>query len=245
LALRYNTQISADAAHGLMVGVAVTQEAHDTGPLLPAVERSEEGLQRKPQQMVADAGYSTRAAIAEMAERQVDFLGSRPREDASTGRTAPHRLPPSAFIFQPATNRYVCPEGKQLRPQGRFNNKKNQGLTVFRYQAKSSDCELCVRKSQCCPENHRRGRGLLGRVENPARRAFREKMARPAAQEQYRQRGRVVEFCHAWIKSKLGLRQFHVRGLRKVGTELLWACLSYNLQQWIRLRKPLPMPTTA
>src|SRR5580704_2937133 len=110
LALGYNAQISADAAHGLIVGVEVTQEANDTGQLLPAVERIEERLQRKPEQMVADAGYTTRAAIEEMAERKVDFLGSMPREDASTGRTAPHRLPPGAFIFQPETNRYVCPE---------------------------------------------------------------------------------------------------------------------------------------
>jgi len=46
-----------------------------------------------------------------------------------------------------------------------------------------------------------------------------------------------VEFCHAWIKSKLGLRQFRVRGLVKVHMEMLWAGLTYNLQHWIRLRK--------
>jgi hypothetical protein len=28
-----------------------------------------------------------------------------------------------------------------------------------------------------------------------------------------------------------------VRGLTKVATELLWTCLTYNLQQWIRLNK--------
>lgn len=67
--------------------------------------------------------------------------------------------------------------------------------------------------------------------------AFRQKMATPEAQAQYRRRSRVSEFCHAWIKSKLGLRRFHVRGLAKAGTELLWACLTYNLQHWIRLRK--------
>jgi transposase len=105
LALSYNAQISADAAQGLIVGVAITQEANDTGQLLPAMERIEERLQQKPEQMVADAGYTTRAAIEEMAERKVDFLGSMPREDASTGRTAPQRLPPSAFLFQPETNR--------------------------------------------------------------------------------------------------------------------------------------------
>ena len=49
LALSYNAQISADAAHGLIVGVAVTQEANDSAQLLPAVERIAERLQKKPQ----------------------------------------------------------------------------------------------------------------------------------------------------------------------------------------------------
>jgi hypothetical protein len=79
LALSYHAQIAAAAAHGLMVGVAVTQEANDTGQLLPAVERIAEGLQRKPEQRVADAGYTTGAAIEEMAERKVDFLGHAAR----------------------------------------------------------------------------------------------------------------------------------------------------------------------
>ena len=47
-------------------------------------------------------------------------------------------------------------------------------------------------------------------------------MAAPEAQQRiYRRRSRVIEFCHAWIKSKLGLRQFHLRGLVKVQTETL------------------------
>jgi hypothetical protein len=67
--------------------------------------------------------------------------------------------------------------------------------------------------------------------------AFRQKMASDEAQQQYRRRGRIVEFCHAWIKCKLGLRQFHVRSRIKARAEALWACLTYNLQQWIRLRQ--------
>ena len=244
LALSYNAQISADAAHGLIVGVAVTQEANDTGQLLPALERIEERLQRKPEQMVADAGYTTRAAIEEMAERKVGFLGSMPREDAATGRTAAHRLPPSAFLFQPETNRYVCPAGKLLRPQGRFHNKKKRGLVAYRYEAKISDCQVCLRKPECCPENRSGGRGILRLEESAGVLAFRQKMETEEARASYRRRGRVVEFCHAWIKSKLGLRQFHVRGLVKVQLEMLWACLTYNLQQWIRLRKPLPTAAT-
>ena len=72
--------------------------------------------------------------------------------------------------------------------------------------------------------------------------AFREKMATDEARAQYRRRSQVAESCHAWIKNKLGLRQFHVRGLVKVQMEMLWACLTYNLQHWIRLRKLRPAP---
>ena len=74
-ALSYNAQISTDAAHGLIVGVAVMQEANDMTQLLPAVDRVEQRLQKKPQQMVADSGYTTRENIEKMAGREVDFLG--------------------------------------------------------------------------------------------------------------------------------------------------------------------------
>jgi len=39
LALSYHAQISADVAHGLIVGVAVTPEVNDYAQVLPAVER--------------------------------------------------------------------------------------------------------------------------------------------------------------------------------------------------------------
>jgi transposase len=239
LLLSYNAQISADAANGLIVSAAVTQDANDSAQLLPALDRMENQLGQTPQQLVADGGYSTRDNIEKMAERGIDFLGSMGREQMPSGTTAPHRLPPSAFVYQAETNRYVCPEGKLLRPQGRYRNKKKRGLMAYWYEAKFSDCAACLRKPECCPENQRRGRGVIRRIEKPAIQAFREKMASPEAQAHYRRRGRVVEFCHAWIKCKLGLRQFHVRGLRKVQTELLWACLTYNLQHWIRLNKLL------
>ena len=237
LAPSYNVQISTDAAHGFIVDVAATQEANDSAQLLPAVDRVEERLKKKPQQMVADGSYTTREAIEKMAERKVDFLGSMGREEMPSGATAPNRIPPSAFLYQPETNRYVCPEGKLLRPQGRHNNKKQKGLVAYRYEAKISDCQNCARKPECCPGNHSQGRGLLRREESATVLAFREKMANEEAQVQYRRRSQIAEFCHAWIKSKLGLRQFHVRGLLKVQMEMLWACLTYNLQQWIRLRK--------
>jgi len=36
--------------------------------------------------------------------------------------------------------------------------------------------------------------------------------------------------------AKKQVRQFRVRGLKKARCEALWACLTYNVQQWFRLR---------
>ncbi|MGH9584246.1 MAG: transposase, partial [Bryobacteraceae bacterium] len=69
----------------------------------------------------------------------------------------------------------------------------------------------------------------------------RRRMNTEQAKQIYRQRGAVAEFPNAWIKDKLGLRKFHVRGLAKAAAEAVWACLTYNVQIWIRLawRKPI------
>src|SRR5258707_7997185 len=56
LALSYNAQISTDAAHGLIVGVAVTQEANDSAQLLPAGDRVGKRLKEKPRQKVGGWG---------------------------------------------------------------------------------------------------------------------------------------------------------------------------------------------
>ena len=234
LTLSYNAQISADAAHGLIVGAVVTQEVNDCRQLLPAVDRLEARLKKKPQQMVADKGYTTREAIEAMAERKIDFLGSM-LEAKKRGRPVLERLPPTAFVYDGNRDCFVCPEGKLLGYEGSHTKKK--GFTYYRYEAEWRDCQSCARKPQCCPENQRQGRAVVRGEESAAVLAFHQKMASEAAQAQYRHRSRVVEFCHAWIKSKLGLRQFHVRGLVKVQMEMLWACLTYNLQHWIRLRK--------
>src|SRR6267143_288394 len=232
-ALSYNAQISADAAHGLIVGVAVTDAANDTAQLLPAVDRLEQRLNKRPQQMVADRGYTTRENIEKMARREIDFLGTM--RYVPRGANLPNQLPPSAFPYQPERDRCVCPEGKILHRQRQ--RKVGHGMTYHVYEARFEDCQTCARKPECCPDNKTHGRSVAQLEESPVVIAFRKKMASEEAQQRYRRRGRIVEFCHAWIKSKLGLRQFHVRGLAKAQMEMLWACLTYNLQHWIRLSK--------
>jgi hypothetical protein len=51
---------------------------------------------------------------------------------------------------------------------------------------------------------------------------FRAKMNTDEAQRIYRKRGATAEFPFSWIKEKLGIRKFRLRGLAEATTEAIW-----------------------
>jgi hypothetical protein len=139
---------------------------------------------------------------------------------------------PEAFIYESEQNVYRCPAGEYLRHVG---IQKRPGFIQHHYRADTAACAACRFKGQCCPRNKMVGRTIIRAEETAAWLAFVTKMQTDAAKAVYKLRGGVAEFPNAWLKDKLGLRYFHVRGLLKVGMESAWACLTYNIQQWIRL----------
>jgi len=232
----YNVQISTDRKSKIIVGVGVTQASADAAELEPAVDRVEANLGQKPKQVVVDGGFTNQATMEAMAEKQVDMIGALPER----GGVTPHRLEqlgvspdfyPQVFEYDRNTDTYRCPAGKVLG----YETQERKGATLrYRYRAKASECRGCEFQAKCCPGT-KRGRSLVRSEATPEVVAFQAKMETPEAQAIYKQRAGVAEFPNAWIKDKIGLRQFRLRGLAKVTVESLWACLTYNICQWIRL----------
>jgi transposase len=240
----YNVQISTDAANSLIVDIEVTQAGSDYQQLQPAIQRLEQSLHRSPNQVVVDGGYISTQNIVEMSKSGIDLIGPQPRGGSaeSNRRKSYHYrgvstdFEQSKFVYDSASETYVCPQGKRLHYDAKYPSK---GSMHYRYRASREDCQSCPAKALCCPRN-RHGRSIE-RVEPLAEVAtFRQKMQTEQAMAIYRTRSQVAEFPHLWFKAKLGLRQFHLRGLNKVRIESLWAALTYDIQQWARLRwKPL------
>ena len=232
----YNVEISTDAKAKIIVGVGATQAATDAAELEPAVERIEANLGEKPKQMVVDAGLTNQATMEAMAEKQVDLIGALPErrgvaENRMKQRGVSPEFYPQAFEYDASADCYRCPAGKVLL----YETQERSGASVRRrYRAKVSECRGCAFESQCCPGT-KRGRSLVRSEATPEMAAFQAKMETPEAQAIYKQRAGVAEFPNAWIKDKIKLRQFRLRGLVKVTLEAIWACLTYNICQWIRL----------
>lgn len=235
----YNVQLSTDATHKFIAAVDVTQAGSDYQQLLPSLRRVEQIFGRPPTQVVVDGGYLSSDNIIAVAARGVELIGPAPTDDpvtASRTTSYGHRgVQPDYEAFQfpydEAGNTYRCPQGKVLRYDAVY---VRDGTRRVRYKARAADCQVCPAKRVCCPGN-REGRSIERRLYLAEVQAFREKMQTEAARAIYRQRAAVAEFPHLWLKAKLGLRQFRVRGLRKVRLEALWAALTYNIQHWIRL----------
>jgi transposase len=232
----YNVQISTDAQAGVIVGVGVSQAANDGAELEPAVERLKATWGKAPQQLVVDEGFINQSNVVSMDGQQIDLIGPVPDHSASREaglkrRGVSREFFPSAFVYDAAQDCYHCPAGKRLTYEGR---EKQGPTTRYRYRARAADCRDCPFQSSCCPDS-RKGRSMVRSEDAPAVAAFKAKMQTPEAQAIYKQRAGIAEFPNAWIKEKIGLRQFRLRGLAKVSREALWVCLTYNIQQWIRL----------
>jgi hypothetical protein len=233
----YNVQLSTDAANKVIVGMGVTQTEVDYKELVGAVERVEETLGKAPGEMVVDEGYVSRENILAMSEKGVGLIGPMGEGDAQSAgqlkrRGVEEAFYPERFGYDAQSDTYRCPAGKELKKEGQ---EKRIGKVNYRYRARASECQGCGFKGQCCPENTSKGRAIVRGEEAAEVAAFRARMQTDEAKAIYRRRGEVAEFPNAWLKEKIGLRRFRLQGLAKVTLEALWACLAYNIQQWIRL----------
>ena len=108
------------------------------------MERIEQRLGKKPRQMVADCGYTTRENIEKVTGREIDFVGSF----SETGNLRPtagtERLPASAFVDDRQRDVYVCPEGKLLGYDCRHT--KGKGFAYYRYAKAAHASRSAVRR---------------------------------------------------------------------------------------------------
>src|SRR5215510_1602852 len=230
----YNVQLTTAVDNKIIVGVDVTQAANDYEGLQQGIEQVAENLGEAPKQVLVDGGYVNANNIIQMDRRGIDLIGAFGNQHL--GRTERRGIAkeflPEKFTYDPDNDIYLCPTGKNLV----HVKDEIEGRNIAHlYQAAATDCLHCAYKEQCCPKAIKKGRSITRSEPRPEVAALAAKMETEQAKAIYKQRAAVAEFPHAWIKDKLGLRQFRLRGLEKVRTEALWACLTYNVQQWIRL----------
>lgn len=235
----YNVQTTTAAVGKAIVSLEVTQAGNDFGQFTPAMNRLERTLGSKPEEMVADGGYVSQGNILDAATEGVGFIGPATRPEAKAAQCYQRagvkpEFYADRFRYEEAENCLYCPQGIRLAYEGKT---QSELVVITKYRARAQDCAACACKAECCPKNEKSGRSVQRSEYHKEIKEFHERMALPETQQIYRQRSEVAETPHLWMKAKFGLRQFHVRGLLKVGMEALWAALTYNIVLLLRYRR--------
>ena len=242
LAPSMNVQVTADAAHGLIVDVEVVNDPQDSQQLIPAMERIAANCGREPLQALADAGYTNHQSVVEMAQRGVDYYGSltgRTQQRSGCGAQRDPAYQLDKFEYDENLDEKICPEGKRLRHK--TTQHLSGGREIKVWAASAADCGACPAQKDCCPGNklNHHGRTVSQQMVHEAFAAFDAKMQGEQAQAIYKKRAPLIEFPNAWLKEKFKLRRFVTRGLNKARCEACWAALTYNLQTYFRLQTEL------
>lgn len=236
----YNTQLMTESKNKAIVNVDVTNVSSDGQHLESALEQVKETLGKQPRQVLADGAYISADNLKKANEGKVDLVGPWPDTTVHTraGLKATgidEAFGPDVFQWDEQRKVFVCPAGKDLSWWKQHSKDRNRVYDC--YQAQSSECGECGNRQRCVQKKRReKGEGRILNVlrAQPLVVAHRAKMATDQAKEAYRKRGAVAEFPNAWLKEKLGLRKFRLRGLVKAGIEALWACVAYDLAIWRR-----------
>ena len=203
--------------------------------LVNAVERVEANTGQTPEQVLVDGGYTMKNSnIEAMAERGIDLNGpvtENNNEASFKQRGIQPEFYPDKFRYDEATDTFRCPADKVLKPSRPL---RCEGRIEYSYRASATDCRcMSIPRPMLSQElsTHGGAKRRFCRRSQPSEPRWQTEEAK----QLYRTRAQIAEFPHAWIKEKFGLRRFRLRGRQKVRAEAVWACLTYNIQQWLRL----------
>lgn len=245
----YTPTAMVDGVGGLIVTSEVTVGNGEAQALVPAVKEVQRTLGQRPEAVSADSGFHNGPDLRELETLGVQTLIPPRQEFADNPAQRPDPTQPvpaelhgrlpinpqsktldhAAFIYEPAGDRYHCPQGRTLEfvELKKYQHKGRSG--VYRvYQGQG--CEGCPLKSKCVPKDGPAKRLHRDEYED-CRQRVAQRMATEAGREARRRRGPTCETVFAVIKGVMGLRQFLLRGLEKVQTEWNWAVLSYNVMK--------------
>ena len=141
----------------------------------------------------------------------------------------------SGFVYGHERDAYICPIGLPLRPTQRaYRNRKPEvgSDKTIRYRSSKYDCQECLLKKYCCPNQPVRNVGR--HIYEGARDLARELSLTDAYVDSQRRR-KKVEMLFAHLKRIMKLDRLRLRGPNGAKDEFLLAATAQNLRKLAKL----------
>ncbi len=249
----YTPTAVTDGERGFILDVDVLNRVNEGSELVPAIDRVE-ATYGEVEVLMTDAGNCSGSNLQALAERDITVLAPAkssqpevgnpalrddPREPVPDSewpklpRNSQGQLDKSCFVFAPEKDCLYCPLGKPLLYEQ--TKQETRGTEPLRRRLyRCQECAGCPLQAKCMSNRGKRGRTVTRDQYEQVRQETAQRMSTPEAKERYDQRPRIAETPFGILKGVFGIRQFLLRGLKKVRIEWRWAATAFNIIKLVR-----------
>jgi len=235
----YSDNYLIDTDQGIIMDVDASRSIRqaEVGAMRKMIDRTEDRFGIKPDWIAADTAYGSSDNLVWLTlEREIlpfiPVFDNSKRKDGTWSR--------ADFTWDEDNDRYICPEGKELRHTRRNYSdpaRNTHGLKARNYGALKSDCQVCPSKAKCCPNTDTR---RIRREKYEIVRDFARECTASEFNPKAQARRKKVEMLFAHLKRILGLGRLRLRGPCGVQDEFTLAATAQNLRKLAKLKPMVP-----
>jgi len=136
------------------------------------------------------------------------------------------------FQYDPLTDTYTCPNSQPLRyMHHKVEAHKKTGFISQLKVYQAYDCGGCKMRQLCTKSKENNRTILVNEQLDIYKEISNRNLHSEKGFELRRRRGSEIESCFGDFKHNMGFRRFHLRGIKKVKTEVTIIALAHNLRK--------------
>lgn len=222
----YIGEVVVDDENGLIASADAVSASNDIGQLSGQIEQAQEVLGRAPEVAVADAGFSDLADLKQLDEQGIKVIVPNPQiaNDKKIGEFDKRK-----FRYLSERDRYVCPEGHELKFVQVLARSKSRLYTIEH----KSTCLNCIHYGKCT--NSKTGRKLERSAEEILKIKLECTYAMPDNRLIYKRRQAKNELVFGHFRKNLGVDSFLLRGIAGAKAEISMLAVCFNVRRMMTL----------
>lgn len=227
--MNYYAQVAVDDSnHVVTAAGADFADKRDSECLPHILKQNIKNLKQngiKPEQLLADTGYSSGESLAFCERNGID---------AFIPNFGQYKYQREGFVYNPEQDQYECMRGnKALLPYRKTIHDKDGNYKKV-YRSGNSKCKDCPLRSQCI------GKSDFKKIEHtvykPQYDAMHEKLQTPYAKRIMKKRGSTVKPVLGTMLNFLNLKRLNTRGIRAANKHVMMSALVYNLKKLLKFK---------
>jgi transposase len=217
-----------------ITGVSVHQNTNDATCFAVHLEQVGEQQPKQVEKIIADSIFGTEQNYELLERKNIGNLMKYPQyhgEKKKKNKENPFIR--ENFAYDNQSDTYTCPNNQQLilkSTSKQTHKKTGYESTIKIYQC--TNCSNCPFYEQCCKSEKGNNRTIsinekLDRYKQQAR----QNLGTEEGEKLRKSRGTEIESCFGDVKHNMGFRRFHLRGVKKVKTEITIVAMAHNLRK--------------